>query len=129
MLQSWKFILFLTTFPCRERLSSSLADHEELLSEHDQLASRHEKLLLESEEAKETLQRQMRMEVSRNSAQRQEQAELIVQLRQEIEEVTNAFKSQLHSLQEDHHKVRGQLEQRAAFLKHDFVHVPVCLCV
>lgn len=89
----------------RDHLSSTLADHEELLVEHDQLASRHEQLLRESEEAKENMQRQLKTEEARHSIQRQEQSELISQLRQEIEDVTNAFKNQLHSLQEDHHKV------------------------
>lgn len=73
--------------------------------EHDQLSSRHEQLLQESEGAQEDLQRQLRTEEARHSSQRQEQSELISQLRQEIEDVTNAFKNQLHSLQEDHHKV------------------------
>ena len=92
----------------RERLSSTLADHEELLVEHDQLATRHEQLLHESEETKESMQRQLKTEEARHSSQRQEQSEMIFQLRQEVEDVTNAFKTQLHSLQEDHHKVCSQ---------------------
>lgn len=80
--------------------------------EHDQLASRHEQLLLESEESKETFQRQMRTEEARHSTQRQEQSEMISQLRQEVEDVTNAFKNQLHSLQDDHHKVGRVMLQR-----------------
>ena len=96
---------FLSFFPSRDRLSSTLADHEELLVEHDQLASRHDQLLHESEENKNTMQRQLREEEARHSSQGQEQSELISQLRQEIEDVTTAFKNQLHGLQEDHHKV------------------------
>ena len=88
-----------------------MADHEELLMEHDQLASRHEQLLQESEETKDTLQRQIRTDEARHSTQRQEQSEMISQLRQEVEDVTNAFKSQLHGLQEDHHKV-GQMSSK-----------------
>jgi chromosome segregation ATPase len=77
--------------------------------EHDQLSSRHEQLLQESEGAQEDLQRQLRAEEGRHSSQRQEQAELISQLRQEIEDITNAFKNQLHSLQQDHHKVSREI--------------------
>ena len=76
--------------------------------DHEQLSSRHEQLLHESEETQESLQRRLRTEEVRHSSQRQEQSELISQLRQEIEEVTNAFKNQLHSLQEDHHKVSAE---------------------
>lgn len=82
--------------------------------EHDQLSSRHEQLLQESEGTQADLQRQLRTEEARHSSQRQEQVELISQLRQEIEDVTFAFKSQLHSLQEDHHKV-GDLHERFSF--------------
>ena len=92
-------------FPFRDRLSSTLADHEELLVEHDKLASRHDQLLQESEETKDAMQHQLREEEARHSTQRQEQSELISQLRRDVEDVTNAFKNQLHSLQEDHHKV------------------------
>ena len=92
-----------------------MADHEELLLEHDQLASRHEQLLLESEETKDILQRQIRTEEARHSTQRQEQSEMISQLRQEVEDVTNAFKNQLHSLQEDHHKV-GRMSSNSLLL-------------
>ena len=83
--------------------------------EHDQLASRHEQLLLESEETKGALQRQIRTDEVRHSTQSQEQSEMISQLRQEVEDVTNAFKSQLHSLQEDHHKV-GQMTSKILVL-------------
>ena len=76
--------------------------------DHEQLSSRHEQLLHESEETQESLQHRLRTEEVRHSSQRQEQSELISQLRQEIEEVTNAFKNQLHSLQEDHHKVSAE---------------------
>ena len=93
-------------FHLRSKFTSSLADHEELLVEHQQLASRHEQLLQESESRREGLERVMREEAARHSLQSQEQTQLILQLRQEIEEVTSAFKKQLHGLQEEHGKVR-----------------------
>ncbi len=73
--------------------------------EHQQLASRHEQLLQESESRREGLERAMREEGARHALHSQEQTQLILQLRQEIEEVTTAFKNQLQSLQEDHSKV------------------------
>lgn len=73
--------------------------------EHQQLASRHEQLLQEAESRREGLERAMREEASHHSIQSQEQTQLILQLRQEIEEVTAAFKNQLQSLQEEHGKV------------------------
>ena len=89
----------------RSKLASNLADHEDLLVEHEQLASRHEQLLQESEERREGMEKVLREEEARHSLQSQEQTELIIQLRHEIEEVTAAFKTQLHGLQDEHNKV------------------------
>ena len=50
-------------------------------------------------------------EESRHSALTQEQSELIYQLRQEALEVTSAFKTQLHGLQEDHQCVMEGLKE------------------
>ena len=75
--------------------------------EHQQLASRHEQLLRDSEARREGLEQALREEAGRHSLQSQEQTELILQLRQEVEKVTAAFKKQLQSLQEEHHKVRN----------------------
>lgn len=75
--------------------------------EHQQLATRHEQLLQESESRREGLERARREEATRHSLQSQEQTELIIQLRQEIEQVTAAFKTQLQGLQEEHNKVKS----------------------
>ena len=50
-------------------------------------------------------------EESRHSALTQEQSELIYQLRQEALEVTSAFKTQLHGLQEEHQRVVEGLKE------------------
>lgn len=89
----------------RSRFSSSQADHEDLLLEHEQLSSRHEQLLQEAEERRERLEKAMKDEASRHSLQSQEQTELIIQLRHEMEEMAVIFKTQLNSLQEEHAKV------------------------
>ena len=75
--------------------------------EHEQLSSRHEQLLQESEERREGRERATRDEAARHSLQSQEQMELIIQLRHEMEEMTVIFKSQLNRLQEEHAKVRS----------------------
>ena len=89
----------------RTKLAVNLAEHEELLVEHHQLASRHEQLLQEAESRREGLEQAMKEEAGRHSLQSQEQTQLISQLREEIEQVTAAFKTQLHGLQEEHGKV------------------------
>ena len=102
----------------RSKLASSLEDHEELLVEHQQLASRHEQLLQEAETRREGLERALREEATKHSLQSQEQTQLILQLREEIEGVTNAFKKQLQSLQEDHNKVEHM---------HACIHMHTCM--
>lgn len=92
-------------------MSSSLADHDELLLEHQQLASRHEQVLRESKERREGLEVAMREEDARHSLQSREQTQLIMQLREEIEQVTAAFKTQLHGLQEEHNKVSYEIHR------------------
>lgn len=52
-------------------------------------------------------------EESRHSAVVQEQSELILQLRQETLEVTTAFKTQLHTLQEEHRRAVEGLKEEA----------------
>ena len=102
---------------------TSLSDHDDLLVEHQQLASRHEELLLESEGRREGLERAWREETSRHSVQSQEQTELIIQLRNEIEKVTTAFTTQLQGLQEEHNKVSGCVLGGCGFLFWCLVHM------
>lgn len=86
-------------------MSSSLAEHEELLVEYEQLASRHEQLLQEAERKRESLEHALREEASRHALQMHQQDDMILRLRQETEEATVGFKTQLHSLQLEHNKV------------------------
>ena len=48
---------------------------------------------------------------SRHNLESREQIEVIGQLRQEVVEVTEAFRSQLHSLQEEHQRVVASLRE------------------
>lgn len=80
-------------------------EHEEILVEHEQFMSRHKQLLQEGERRREELEHALKHGGAQHALQSQEQSELIVQLRHETEEVTAAFKTQLHGLQEEHNKV------------------------
>lgn len=102
-------IIVMLAMCLRTKLVTTLSDHDDLLVEHQQLASRHEELLLESERRREGLERAWREETSRHSVQSQEQTDLIIQLRNEIEKVTTAFTAQLQGLQEEHNKVSGRV--------------------
>lgn len=69
---------------------------------------------------------------SRHSDESREQTEVIGQLRQEVMEVTEAFRAQLHSLQEEHQRtvdsLRADLEvSRNTVTKLQQVVFEVCL--
>lgn len=88
----------------KERLTSLLVDHEELGVDHDQLVSRHEQLINETTLDKQQLNDRLLESEGKYRMKTREQEELISQLKLEIREVTSAFKSQIHSLQETHHE-------------------------
>ena len=78
-----------------------------MLVKHEQLASHHEQLMQEAEQRRKGLEHALRQGATQHSLLSQEQSGIIAKLRQEREEGTAAFKTQLHCLQEEHHLVRS----------------------
>ncbi|CAI8051973.1 GRIP and coiled-coil domain-containing protein 2 [Geodia barretti] len=98
----------------KTQLSSALAELEEVTEEHRTLTSTHQQLLQTSQTQLSSASRQLEEAESRHGRESREQAEVIQQLRQEVVEVTDTFRGQLQSLQEEQQKVvvslRGELE-------------------
>jgi hypothetical protein len=98
----------------KTQLSSALAELEEVTEEHRTLTSTHQQLLQTSQTQLSSANRQLEEAEYRLGRESREQAEVIQQLRQEVVEVTDTFRRQLQSLQEEQQKVvaslRGELE-------------------
>jgi predicted nucleic acid-binding Zn-ribbon protein len=75
-----------------EKLSSALSELEDLTEEHTQLAKRHKQLLEEYEDAREQWRKKHSELVLHHKSFQEEKEEVVNQLRQEIQQISQAYK-------------------------------------